>query len=163
MSLPNLSGTGRLTADPEIRYSGSGKAVATLSLAFNARKRDDSGNWVDGDTFYIRGTAFGRLAENAAESFRKGHEVVVSGRLKTDQWDDKNGGGKRSAPSLLLDSVGGSCGLDTVTVNRAERSGGFGDRRPTGTDQIQTSGADDPWGAQPANVGATQDDSEPPF
>ncbi|MER7433165.1 single-stranded DNA-binding protein [Pseudonocardia alni] len=161
MSLPNLSGTGRLTADPEIRYSGSGKAVATLSLAFNARKRDDSGNWVDGDTFYIRGTAFGRLAENAAESFRKGHEVVVSGRLKTDQWDDKNGGGKRSAPSLLLDSVGGSCGLDTVTVNRAERSGGFGDRRPAGTDQIQTGGADDPWGAQPANVGAGQSDEIP--
>lgn len=162
MSLPILSGTGRLTRDVELRYSANGKAVATLSLAFNSRRKDPDGSWVDGDTFYVRATAFGRLAENAAESFSKGQELVVAGRLKTDEWQDKQDGSKRSAPSLLLDSIGGSCGLDTVTVNRVERNGGgFGERRPTGTDQIQTGGGyDDPWGAE--SNGATAD-SAPPF
>lgn len=155
MSLPNLSGTGRLTADVELRYSAKGTAVASLRLAFNSRRRDEQGNWSDGDTFYVRATVFGRLAENAAESFAKGHEVVVSGRLKTDEWSDKQDGSKRSAPSLLLDSIGGSCSLDTVTVHRMERSsGGFGDRRPTGPSE------QDPWNV-PNNTDQTPE--EAPF
>lgn len=162
MSLPTMSGTGRLTRDIELRYSAKGSAVATLPLAFNSRRKDQDGNWVDGDTFYVRATAFGRLAENAAESFSKGQELVVAGRLKTDQWEDKQDGSNRSATALLLDSIGGSCGLDTVTVNRVDRSGGFGERRPTGTDGIQTNDDADPWGSAPP-AGQPSADAEPPF
>lgn len=163
MSLPNLSGTGRLTSDVELRFSASGLAIATIQLAFNSRKKDESGTWVDDAVFYIRGAAFKQLAESAAESLTKGTEVNVSGRLKTEQWEDKNGGGKRSAPALLIDAIGPNLAFATAKVNKVSRDsggGGFGTPRPTGTDQIRGA-ADDPWGAAP--VGQPSAEDEPPF
>lgn len=163
MSLPNLSGTGRLTHPPELRYAASGTAILSVSLAFNSRRKDQStGEWVDGDTFFVRGTAFKQLAESAVETLDKGMEVVVSGRLKTDQWEDRQSGEKRTAPSLLIDSIGPNLAFAKAKVSKAERnSGGFGERRPTGTDGIQTNGDDDPWGSAPP-AGQPSDD-EPPF
>jgi single-strand DNA-binding protein len=145
--LPNLSGTGRLTNDVELRFSPSGVAVATISLAFNARKFDkDRQEWVDGDVFYIRGTAFKQLAESAAETLSRGMEVVVSGRVKTDQWEDKQTGDKRSAPSLLIDSIGPNLAFATAKVNRVDRShagGDDGNRQPA----FSGGASSDPWGA----------------
>jgi single-strand DNA-binding protein len=168
MSLPTMTGVGRLTGPVELRFTASGTAVATIPLAFNARKRDDSGNWVDGDVFYVRGTAFKQLAEDAAESLDKGFEVVVTGRLKTDKWQDKQTGENRSATALLIDSLGPSLAYQTAKVAKAERGGGsFADGsqvRPTGPTPGQAQG--DPWAQQPANVGAGQgamDDTDPPF
>lgn len=149
MALPQLAGVGRCTADPDIRFSPSGVAVATVNLAFNSRKRQDDGTWVDDQVFFIRATAFRQLAENVAESLRKGTEVSVTGRLKTEQWEDKQTGDKRSASSLLLDSIGPNLAFATATVNKVERSG---QSRPP---------ADDPWGSAPP-AGPPQDD-EPPF
>ena len=162
MSLPNLSGTARLTHPPELRFSPSGVAVLTVSLAFNSRRFDkEQQQYVDGDTFFVRGTAFKQLAESAAETLDKGMEVVVTGRIKTDQWDDKQDGSKRSAPSLLIDSIGPNLAFATAKVNKVSRNGGgFGERRPTGTDQIQA-GGDDPWAVP---VGGSQvDEDAPPF
>lgn len=164
MSLPNLSGTGRLTHPPELRYSSSGTAILSVSLAFNSRRKDQAtGEWVDGDTFFVRGTAFKQLAESAVETLDKGMEVVVSGRLKTDQWEDRQSGEKRTAPSLLIDSIGPNLAYATAKVNKISRnSGGFGERRPTGTDGIQTNGDEaDPWGSAPP-AGQPFDDV-PPF
>lgn len=109
MSLPSMHGMGRLTAEPELRFAKSGTAVCTVPLAFNARRYDkERGEWVDGDVFFIRGTVFGDAAENASESYGRGDEVVVFGRLKTDQWQDRNTGEKRSATSMLIDAIGPS-------------------------------------------------------
>src|SRR5207237_5718091 len=107
MTLPTLSGVGRLTGDAELRFTPSGTAVAKVSLAFNARKKDENGNWTDGDVFFVTGTLFNKAAENAAETYTKGVEVVVTGRLKTRQWETDQGE-KRSMTELLIDAIGPS-------------------------------------------------------
>ncbi len=135
MSLPTLSGAGRATADPDLRFSPNGVAVVRVSLAFNQRKRDDKGNWVDGDVLFINGTAFNRMAENIAETVTKGTEVVVTGRLRTNQWEDKEGN-KRSTVELLIDSIGPALTFASATVTRNPKENGGGQR---------ATGADDPW------------------
>ena len=139
MSLPTMTGVARLTADPELRFAPSGTQVATVPLAFNARRKDQQGDWVDGDSFFVRGTVFKEAAEYVAESLSKGMEVVVTGRLKTDQWEDRETGQKRSATSLLIDAIGPSLRFATASVNRASRNG-----------SSDSSGAD-PW-SSPASA-----------
>jgi single-strand DNA-binding protein len=159
MSLPTLSGTARLTADPELRFAPSGVAVAKMNLAFNARRKNEStGQWEDGDTFFVEAVAFKQLAENIAESFIRGMEVVVTGRLKTDQWNDKQTGEKRSKPSLLIDSIGPSIAFATAKVQKMDRSNSSGQTR-------RQQPADDPWAtATPAgNSSSSGFDDEPPF
>ncbi|MFF7476611.1 single-stranded DNA-binding protein [Streptomyces sp. NPDC008092] len=164
MSLPTLNGTARLIDTPELRFSGAGKAVVRVRLAFNARRKDDSGNWVDGDTFYIDGKAFDQHAERIAESLEKGMEVVVAGRLKTDQWTTREGE-KRSGPSLLLDAIGPSLRYATAQVTKAGSGGG----RQAYQEARQASsreGMDDPWGASPAaqgQAGGWGGGEDPPF
>jgi single-strand DNA-binding protein len=144
MSLPTISGTARLTGEPELRFAPSGTAVCKFNLAFNSRRKDEAGNWVDGDTFFVNAVAFKQLAENAAESLTKGTEVVVTGRLKTEQWQDKQTGDKRSAPSLLVDSIGPSIAFATAKVQKAARTNGGGQPRQD----------DDQWAsATPARSG----------
>ncbi|BBG01587.1 MULTISPECIES: single-stranded DNA-binding protein [Pseudonocardia] len=124
MTLPNMSGVGRLVQDPEVRFSNSGVAVATVNLAFNSRKKDERGEWVDDRVFFVRGTAFKQLAEHVADSLTKGMEVVVSGRLVTDQWEDKQTGDKRSATALMIDSIGPSLSWATAAVTKASKDSG---------------------------------------
>jgi single-strand DNA-binding protein len=164
MSLPTLNGTARLIDNPELRFSAQGKAVVRVRLAFNARRKDDSGNWVDGDTFFIDGKAFDQHAERIAESLEKGMEVVVSGRLKTDQWTTREGE-KRSGPSLLLDAIGPSLRFATAKVTKAGQGGGPQEYQQARARSSQE-GREDPWAtsgaaAQSAQAGAW--DSEPPF
>lgn len=150
MFLPTLSGTARLTGDPELRFAPSGTAVCKVSLAFNSRKKNEaSGQWEDADTFFITGTLFKQAAENATESLAKGMEVVVTGRLKTRSWEDKESGQKRSMPELLIDSIGPSITYATAKVTKNDRNGG-GQRQAAPA-------ADDPW----ASTGGFAD--EPPF
>lgn len=154
MALPTLSGTARLTADPELRFTPSGMAVCTVQLAFNSRKKDQqTGEWTDGDTFFIRGTAFKELAENIAETLTKGTEVVVTGRLKTERYETREGE-KRSSTAMMLDSIGPSLRYATAKVAKATRTTGGGYGAP----------ADDPWSSAPAaGTGNAGYDDEPPF
>lgn len=152
MTLPSMSGVGRLTQDPELRFSPSGVAVLTANLAFNSRRKNQQGEWEAGDVFFVRATAFKQLAENAAESLTRGMEVNVSGRLKTEQWQDKQTGEKRSAVALLLDSIGPNLAYATAKVNKVER----GSERPA-----PSRPEDDPWGSAPQPPSNSSD--EPPF
>lgn len=129
MALPTLQGIGRCTADPELRFTPSGTAVCSMQLAFNSRRKNpQTGEWEDGDVLFIRGTLFRQEAENAAETYARGMEVVVTGRVKLDQWEDRETGQKRSAPSLLIDSIGPSTKYATAKVNKVDRGrGGSGD------------------------------------
>lgn len=156
MSLPIMTGIGRCTADVELRFASNGTAVCSANLAFNSRRKNNTtGEWEDGDVFFVRATAFRELAEHMAESLTRGCEVVVSGRLKTDQWEDKNGD-RRSAVSLLVDGIGPNLRYATADVKKAERSGG-------GAFGGSSAPADDPWGsAPPAGSGGFADDP-PPF
>lgn len=162
MALPTFTGIGRLTADPELRFSASGVAVARIALAFNSRKRQDDGTWVDDKVFFIRATAFRQLAENAAETLHKGVEVAVSGRLETEQWEDRNSGEKRSAPALLLDGIGPNLAFATAKVAKTavgDSGGGQGGGR-AGQSRAATD-YDDPWGSAPPAAPSPTD--EPPF
>ncbi|MFF9787113.1 single-stranded DNA-binding protein [Streptomyces nigrescens] len=160
MSLPQLSGVARLIEDPELRFSASGSAVVKVRLAFNSRKKDQAGQWVDDATFFVRGTAFGPAAENVAASLQRGMEVMVVGRMKTESWE-KNGE-KRSEAALLVDSIGPSLRFATA---RVEKSGGQGQGRQEFRQARQAQGAasaDDPW-ATPSQSQAGGYSDEPPF
>ncbi|MFD8469047.1 single-stranded DNA-binding protein [Streptomyces cyaneofuscatus] len=150
MSLPTMHGTARLIDDPELRFgAGSGKAVVRVRLAFNSRKKDKAtGEWVDGDTFFVDGKAFDQAAEHIAESLTRGMEVVVSGRLRTEKWESGQGE-KRSAPALLIDAIGPSLARATAAVTKApSSSGGQGQGREEfsrARAQQGAASADDPW------------------
>lgn len=157
MSLPTLNGVGRLTEDPQLRFSQNGTAVCSVNLAFNSRRQNpQTKEWEDGDSMFVRATAFKELAESMAESLTRGCEVVVSGRLKLDRWEDKQTGEKRSAPSLLLDACGPNLRYATAKVNKVSRDGGG-----SGFGGGASTPADDPWGQAPPHVGPGA--GEPPF
>ncbi|MFE1451938.1 single-stranded DNA-binding protein [Streptomyces olivaceoviridis] len=142
MSLPTLNGTARLIDNPDLRFSAQGTAVVKLRLAFNARRKDDNGQWVDGDSFFIDGKVFGQHAQNLADTLERGMEVVVSGRLKTEKWETREGE-KRSGPSLLVDSIGPSLRFATA---RVEKAGGSGSGQRDARQAAQRGGAaEDPW------------------
>ncbi|MFG2144113.1 single-stranded DNA-binding protein [Streptomyces sp. NPDC048696] len=151
MSLPTLTGVGRIVADPELSFTQSGKAVARIRLAFNSRRKNDRGEWVDGDTFWVRGTAWERLAEHVAETLAKGMEVLVSGEVRTESWEKD--GQKHQATTLLIRSIGPSLAYATATVTRSTgTTTNAGHPAPT----RPATPADDPWATEPAPA-------EPPF
>ena len=86
---------GNLTRDVELRYTPSGTAVTEIGLAVNDRRKDANGQWVD-ETTFVDITLWGRTAEICNEYLGKGSGVLIEGRLKLDQWDDKQTGQKRS-------------------------------------------------------------------
>ena len=93
---------GNLTRDPEVRYTTSGMAIANFGIAINRRRRDQDGNQKEEVTF-IEISAFDKQAEVIEKYLHKGRSILLEGRLKFDQWDDKNTGQKRSKLSVVLD------------------------------------------------------------
>jgi single-strand DNA-binding protein len=101
---------GNLTKDPELRYSPKGTAICKIGLAVNRKWKSESGETKEEVTF-VDVDAFGRQAEVLAQYLRKGRSVLVEGRLKLDQWEDKQSGQKRSRLGVALESfsfIGGS-------------------------------------------------------
>ena len=121
MSLPTLYGTGRLVADPEAWSTTNGTLAASLRLAFNSRKRNDAGEWEDGDQAFIRATVWGALGGAVVRDLRKGDEVLVSGELRTVTWNDKETGAQRSALELTVREIGASPRSAKVTVAKLTR------------------------------------------
>lgn len=95
---------GRLTADPEIRYTPSGLNIASMRMAVNRRRKGQDGNWVE-EVAYVDVTAFGRTAELSQQYLKKGSQLFVEGHLHFEQWDDKNSGQKRSKLSVTVDNL----------------------------------------------------------
>lgn len=81
---------GRLGQDPEVRYTKSNTAVATMSVATSDRYKDSSGEWKE-KTEWHRIVAWGRLAEVCDKYLKKGSQVYFEGPIQTKQWEDKNG------------------------------------------------------------------------
>jgi single-strand DNA-binding protein len=166
--LPTLTGVGRLTADPELRFTPSGKAVANVSLAFNSRRLNpQTQQWEDGDTFFIRGSVWERLAENATETLAKGMEVLVTGEIRTESWEKD--GQKHERPALLIRSIAPNLAFAVAQVSKDSASQQNGGQRPAQNQQrpqgqAQRSRptsppADDPWAVDQANGYS----AEPPF
>jgi single-strand DNA-binding protein len=160
----NITVVGNLTADPELRFTGSGAAVANFTVASTPRILDRaSGEWKDGEALFLRCSIWRQAAENVAESLTRGSRVVVTGRLKQRSFETKEGE-KRTVIELEVDEIGPSLRYATAKVNKASRgssSGGFGSgSRQSGGQQSTT---DDPWGSAPASGSFGGSDDEPPF
>lgn len=95
---------GRLTRDIELRYTPKGTAIANMSVAVNRRWTSEAGEKKEEVTF-VECTLFGKTAENCAQYLKKGSSAHVSGRLKSESWDDKQTGQKRSKMVVVADSV----------------------------------------------------------
>jgi single-strand DNA-binding protein len=149
---------GNLTADPELRFTPSGAAVANFTVASTPRtKNNQTGEWEDGEALFLRCNAWRQMAENVAESLFRGSRVMVQGRLKQRSYEKD--GQKRSVIELEVDEVGPSLKWASAKVNRVERGGG---------QQARGSAPEsDPWGSAPASrpsggYGGSFAD-EPPF
>jgi single-strand DNA-binding protein len=157
---------GNLTGDPELRFTPSGAAVASFTVASTPRTLDKATNeWKDGEALFLRCSIWRQAAENVAESLQKGMRVIVQGRLQQRSYDTKEGE-KRTVIELQVDEIGPSLKYATAKVNRTTRgagSGGFG--APSSGSGGSGAPADDPWAASaPASGGGSSWGSdEPPF
>ena len=167
---------GNLTADPELRFTPSGAAVANFTVASTPRTFDRQSNeWKDGDTLFLRCSIWREAAENVAESLTKGTRVIVSGRLVQRSYETREGE-KRTVYELQVDEVGPSLRYATAKVTKTQRSGGGGFGGGGGGGSYgggggfngggQSSGGggqtDDPWATPAGGSGGGYSD-EPPF
>ena len=113
---------GQATRDSEITFANSGTAIGSFGLAINSRKKDASGDWVDGDPQFFEVKAFGDMAENIAESVLKGTRVIVTGRLNFQQWESKDDGSKRTKVEIIADEVGTSLRWATAQVTKISKT-----------------------------------------
>jgi single-strand DNA-binding protein len=148
---------GNLTADPELRFTPSGAAVANFTVASTPRTFDRATNeWKDGEALFLRCNIWRQAAENVAESLTRGARVVVTGRLKQRSFDTKEGE-KRTVMELEVDEIGPSLRYATAKVNRSNRGTGGG-----GGGGYGGGASDDPWASAPASGSGGYSD-EPPF
>lgn len=166
---------GNLTADPELRFTPSGAAVANFTVASTPRTFDRQSNeWKDGDTLFLRCSIWREAAENVAESLTKGTRVIVQGRLVQRSYETREGE-KRTVYEMQVDEVGPSLRYASAKLTRTQRSGGgggFGGGGGGGGYGGQQGGgfnggggnqpADDPW-ATPQGGGGGGYSDEPPF
>ena len=110
---------GNLTADPELRFTPSGAAVANFTVASTPRTFDRQSNeWKDGDTLFLPCSIWRDAAEHCAESLTKGTRVIVTGRLKQRSYDDREGN-KRTIYEVEVEEVGPSLTWATARVTRS--------------------------------------------
>lgn len=113
--------TGNLCADPTLRHTSGGTPVAELRVAENRNYQDRDGEWQQ-DTSYYTVTAWRRLAEHAAECLHKGDRVVVTGRMRQDQWTTETGE-SRSRYLVDADDLAASVRYATVEITKPDRTG----------------------------------------
>lgn len=136
---------GNLTADPELRYTQNGVAVANFTIASTPRLYDrQSGEFKDGDALFMRASVWREFAEHVASTLTKGSRVVATGRLRQRSYETKEGE-KRTSIELEVDEVGPSLRYATAQIQR-QSSGG----------PKAAVAADDSW-SSPAAGGAVQD------
>lgn len=173
---------GNLTADPNLRYTQSGVAVADFTVATTPRSFDrNSGQWKDGESMFLRCSVWRDYAENVAESLSKGTQVIVQGKLVQRSYTPRDGGEQRTVFEIQVDEVGPTLRWAKAQIQRTpRRSGGFGDSDGNAGGGFSGGGrqsapasdfsqgsygapaggqADDPWGA-PGNA---EFDQDPPF
>ena len=158
---------GNLTADPDLRFTPSGAAVANFTVASTPRVFDRQSNeWKDGDALFLRCNIWREAAENVAESLTRGSRVIVTGRLRQRSFETREGE-KRTVYEVEVDEVGPSLRYATAKINKVSRGGGGGGFGGGGGMPASAgpSGppAEDPWGSAPASGSFGGADDEPPF
>ena len=141
---------GNLTADPELRYTQNGLAVANFTIASTPRTFDRQANeWKDGEALFLRASVWREFAEHVSQSLQKGSRVIAQGRLKQRSFETQQGE-KRTVIELEVDEIGPSLRYATAQVTRttgggAGRSSGGGNQGGGGFGQPQQV-AEQPWG-----------------
>lgn len=137
---------GNLTRDPELRYTPKGVAIAKLGLAVNRVWKTETGETKEEVTF-VDIDAFGKQAETIGQYLKKGRPILIEGRLRLDQWDDKQTGQKRSRLGVVLES------FQFIDSNRSE-SGAEPARRGTAVpaDAASSAPAPEPGPAEEDDV-----------
>ena len=146
----NLTIVGNITNDPELRFTPSGAAVASFTVASNSRYLDKTTNeWKDGEPVFMRCSVWRQYAENVAESLTRGTRVIVTGRLKQRSYDNRDGQ-KVTVMEMEVDDVGPALRTATAKVTKvARQGGGFGaDGGGFGGGTGGGGGNDDPWANQ---------------
>jgi single-strand DNA-binding protein len=158
---------GNLTADPELRFTPSGAAVASFTVASTPRSFDKQTNeWKDGEALFLRCSVWRQVAENVAETLQRGYRVIVQGRLVQRSFETREGE-KRTVIEMQVDEIGPSLRYATAKVNRTTRGSGGG--AGYGGGQQPAGGPaggppEDPWASAPAAGSSGADFSdEPPF
>lgn len=135
--MTTLTITGNLVADPELRFTPGGAAVATFSVVSSKSVKLEDGTWENKDVTFWNVKAWNKLAENIADSLRKGVSVIVQGTAVQESWEDKTTGEKRSKIVVTAWNVGADLKRYSYTVPVVERSDSAGYQAP----------ANDPWAA----------------
>ena len=156
----NLTIVGNITNDPELRFTPSGAAVASFTVASNSRYLDKTTNeWKDGEPVFMRCSVWRQYAENVAESLTRGTRVIVTGRLKQRSYDNRDGQ-KVTVMEMEVDDVGPALRTATAKVTKVARAGGGGFGGDGGGFGGGNSGGgggnDDPWANQSGGGGAQQ-------
>lgn len=117
---------GNIVADPELRYTPNGAAVANFRVASTPRRYDQqAGQFVDGEPLFLTCNVWRQPAENVANSLNKGDRVIVTGRLRQRSYEDRNGE-RRTVFEIEVEEVGPSLRFATADINKAYRGGGQG-------------------------------------
>ncbi|MGH3850542.1 MAG: single-stranded DNA-binding protein [Pseudonocardiaceae bacterium] len=146
--LPEVTIAGTLVADPELRFTPTGAAVANFTVAANDRRYDKTtGEWVDNGATFLRCSIWRQAAENIAESLTRGTRVLVTGVLRQRDWETTNGE-KRYGFEVDATEVAASLKWSTVTITKATRT------------NTTTGPSDDPWTSATSGSGT---DDKPPF
>lgn len=145
MSAP-ITLSGRLGADPELRFSPAGMAIVKLSIVTARRvKNDQTQEWTDTDVTWWDCTGFKNLAEHVADSLTKGMAVIATGRAVQENWEDRQTGQKRSKIAVKLDAIAPDLTWATAKVEKASRQNG---QQGGGQQQSRPQAGGDPWEAQ---------------
>jgi single-strand DNA-binding protein len=164
---------GNLTADPELRFTPSGAAVANFTVASTPRTFDRQTNeWRDGDAMFLNCAVWRQAAENVAESLQKGMRVIVQGRLKSRSYETREGE-KRTVFEIDVDEIGPALKYATAKVSRTTSGGGGGQGGGGGRSNNTGGGGgnqgggfgDDPWatGGNNSGGGRPQQQSSDPW
>ena len=137
---PYITVVGNMAGDPELRWTASGHAVASFTIAQTPRSFNrESNQWVDDETLWVRCSVWREVAENVSESLTKGMRVIAHGRLRARSFETKDGQ-QRTNWELEVDEIGPSLKYATAQVNRKPQAGGHPQASPAAN-----------WGAAPAN------------
>ncbi|WP_107768483.1 single-stranded DNA-binding protein [Nocardioides terrigena] len=144
--LPQITIDGRLVSDPELKFTGAGKAVANMRVAASDSKKDDAGNWQTTEQIFINVTLWEAEAETSVEHFAKGDRVLVSGRIFQREYE-KSDGSKGYSLEVKFPTV-----AKIPSAPRVERQ--QAPQQQWG--QAPAAAQNDPWGGAP-------DATNPPF
>lgn len=143
MNINEVRLAGRITRDPEMRVTPNGTAICQFGIAVNRKFSDKNGGGDREEVMFADCEAWAKTAETISKHFSKGKEIYVAGRLKTDEWTDKNTNQKRTKLKVVVDSFQFVGGPDKPEQSQQQRPAQRSNSMPNGAGQGGASAAED--------------------